>query len=127
MLSALAAGADRIVVVDTETTGVYPSDRIVETACVTLDLDGRVVDEFDTLVDPQRDVGPTWIHRVTPSMLSYPGPGATLQATATAVERRETLQCRSCGRHWSRPVSRGKKPELCQECTDTAKATTAPA
>jgi len=57
-------------VVDTETTGVYPSDRIVEIACVTVDLDGRIVDEFDTLVDPQRDVGPTWIHGVTATMLS---------------------------------------------------------
>jgi hypothetical protein len=48
------------------------------------------------------------------------GPGATPQATATAVERRETLQCPSCLQHWTRPVSRSKKLELCQDCTETA-------
>jgi DNA polymerase III epsilon subunit-like protein len=69
LLAHLAAGADRIVVVDTETTGVFPTDRVVEVAAVTLDLQGRVVDEWDTLVDPQRDVGPTFIHGVTASML----------------------------------------------------------
>lgn len=60
---------DRVVVVDTETTGVYNSDRVIEVATVTLDLDGRVIDEWDTLIDPGRDVGPTWIHAVTASML----------------------------------------------------------
>jgi DNA polymerase III subunit epsilon len=62
--------ADRIVVVDTETTGVFASDRVVEVALVTLDLDGRIIDEFDTLIDPQRDVGPTWIHGISASMLA---------------------------------------------------------
>lgn len=66
---AVAGAADRIAVVDTETTGVFPSDRILEVAIVTLDLDGRIVDEFDTLIDPQRDVGPTWVHGVTAGML----------------------------------------------------------
>lgn len=66
----VARGADRIVVVDTETTGVFPSDRIVEIACVTVDLGGHVIDEFDTLIDPQRDVGPTWIHGLAPAMLA---------------------------------------------------------
>ncbi len=70
-LSRFADVADRIAVVDTETTGVYPSDRIVEIAVVTLDLQGRVIDEWDTLVNPERDVGPTWIHGVTPSMLTH--------------------------------------------------------
>jgi DNA polymerase III subunit epsilon len=69
LLAHLAGGADRVVVVDTETTGVFPTDRVVEVAAVTLDLHGRVVDEWDTLVDPQRDVGPTFIHGVTASML----------------------------------------------------------
>jgi DNA polymerase III epsilon subunit-like protein len=31
---------------------------------------GSVIDEFDTLVNPARDVGPTWIHRITPSMVN---------------------------------------------------------
>jgi DNA polymerase III subunit epsilon len=67
--SGLAGVADRIVVIDTETTGVFPSDRVVEVALVTLDLDGQIIDEFDTLVDPRRDVGPTWLHGITASML----------------------------------------------------------
>ena len=69
-LAAVAGEADRIVVVDTETTGVFPSDRVVEVALVTLDLSGQIIDEFDTLIDPQRDVGPTWIHGITASMLA---------------------------------------------------------
>ncbi len=49
---------------------MHSNDRVVEIAVVTLDLQGRVIDEWDTLVNPQRDVGPTWIHGVTPSMLT---------------------------------------------------------
>ncbi len=69
-LSRFASVADRVAVVDTETTGLYSSDRVLEIAVVTLDLEGRVIDEWDTLIDPQRDVGPTWIHGVTASMLT---------------------------------------------------------
>ncbi|WP_253867108.1 3'-5' exonuclease [Mycobacterium asiaticum] len=56
--------------VDVETTGLYRSDRIVEIAIVTMDSTGRVIEEFDTLVNPLRDPGPTWIHGVTASMLT---------------------------------------------------------
>jgi DNA polymerase-3 subunit epsilon len=54
-----------VVVVDCETTGVYNSDRVVEIALVTLDLDGNVVECWDSLVRPGRDVGPTHIHGLT--------------------------------------------------------------
>lgn len=48
---------------DLETTGLSPrTDRVVEVAVVCLDLEGKVVSEFCTLVNPQRDVGPTRIH-----------------------------------------------------------------
>lgn len=48
---------------DLETTGLSPrTDRVVEVAVVRLDLNGAVVSEFCTLVNPQRDVGPTRIH-----------------------------------------------------------------
>lgn len=67
----LAAGdADRFVVLDTETTGVYPKDRVVEIALVTISLDGQVLDVFDTLVQPMRDVGAGHIHGITASMLT---------------------------------------------------------
>lgn len=58
-------------ILDTETTGLGASDRIVEIALVTYDAERRkVVDEFDTLVNPMRDIGPTNIHGLTPSMVS---------------------------------------------------------
>jgi DNA polymerase III subunit epsilon len=48
---------------DLETTGLSPrTDRVVEVAVVCLDVKGTVVSEFSTLVNPQRDVGPTRIH-----------------------------------------------------------------
>lgn len=68
-LADLVEGADRVVVVDTETTGVYASDRVVEVAIVTVALTGEVVDEWHSLIDPERDVGPTWLHGISPSML----------------------------------------------------------
>lgn len=70
MLRSLLGNGDRFVVVDVETTGVYNHDRVVEVAAVAVDRHGEIVDEWDTLVDPQRDVGPTHIHGVTATMVS---------------------------------------------------------
>ncbi len=50
MLNICGGGADRFVVVDTETTGVYPSDRLVEIALVTISLTGEILDIYDTMV-----------------------------------------------------------------------------
>ena len=61
---------DRLAVVDVETTGVFNRDRIVEVAAVTLSPQGRIVDEWDTLVNPEADVGPTHIHKISASMVS---------------------------------------------------------
>lgn len=55
-------------VVDVETTGFGGQDRVIEIAIVT--LDGKtleVLDEFDTLVNPSRDVGSTNIHGISAS------------------------------------------------------------
>ncbi|GIF08937.1 exonuclease domain-containing protein [Actinoplanes siamensis] len=54
-------------VVDLETTGRKTSwhDRVVEIAVVRLDESGRTVDEWCTLVNPDRDLGPQDIHRIT--------------------------------------------------------------
>ena len=60
----------RFVALDVETTGLYNSDRVVEIAAVTFQQDGRVIDEWDTLVNPGRDVGPTSLHGITASMVS---------------------------------------------------------
>lgn len=60
-----------ISVIDCETTGLGKSDRIVELAIVTLDAKTlETVDEFDTLLNPCRDVGKTSIHGITPSMVA---------------------------------------------------------
>ena len=61
-------GGSRIAVVDTETTGFSRRDRIVEFACVTI-ADGRIVDEYESLVQPDRDPGPVHVHGITPTML----------------------------------------------------------
>lgn len=57
----------RFAVLDCETTGIFPFryDRILEVAVVVARADGRIEDEFVTLVNPNRDVGPTSIHGIT--------------------------------------------------------------
>ncbi|HRY09595.1 MAG TPA: exonuclease domain-containing protein [Candidatus Nanopelagicales bacterium] len=54
-------------VVDVETTGLSPEhhDRIVEIGVVYVSHDGEIQDHWSTLVNPQRDVGPTRIHGIT--------------------------------------------------------------
>lgn len=54
-------------VVDVETTGFSPKlhDRVVEIAVVRIDRTGAVLGEYSTLVNPERDVGPTNIHGIT--------------------------------------------------------------
>ena len=57
------------VVIDTETTGLFKKDRIVEIACVVF-KGGKMLEEWSTLINPNRDLGPTHIHKITPSMVS---------------------------------------------------------
>ena len=58
-------------VVDLETTGFSPSEeRIVEVAVVVLDHRGVEQDAFCTLIDPERDPGPTHIHGISADMVS---------------------------------------------------------
>jgi len=54
-------------VVDIETTGFSPlvGDRVVEIGIVRVAGDGSTVDEYATLVNPLRDVGPTHVHGIT--------------------------------------------------------------
>lgn len=83
---------DRVVVLDCETTGVYTTDRVVEVAAVTLDLAGQVVDEWETLVNPCRDVGPTWLHGVTADMVAD-APTFDQIAEELAARVHESLVC----------------------------------
>lgn len=57
----------RIAVVDVETTGLNPylHHRVVEIAVVVIHHDGKIVHELATLVNPERDMGPTSIHGLT--------------------------------------------------------------
>lgn len=53
--------------IDLETTGFSPRqhDRIAEVAVVLTDAAGRVQDEWCTLVNPERDLGPQHVHGIS--------------------------------------------------------------
>jgi DNA polymerase III subunit epsilon len=53
-------------VIDTETTGLFPGghDRIAELAIVTMDRQGRIVDRWETLINPGRDLGKQSLHGI---------------------------------------------------------------
>lgn len=56
-------------VIDLETTGLHPNyhHRVVEIAIVTLTLDGILETQWTTLLNPDRDMGPTHIHGIMAS------------------------------------------------------------
>ncbi|TQK43682.1 DNA polymerase III epsilon subunit [Streptomyces sp. SLBN-118] len=56
-------------VVDVETTGLARDDRIISAAVYRLDALGDVEDHWYTLVNPERDPGPVWIHGLTSDVL----------------------------------------------------------
>ena len=58
-----------LAVIDVETTGLNPYryDRVIELAALVMGLDGEIVREFATLLNPERDIGPTSIHGLTAS------------------------------------------------------------
>lgn len=59
----------RLAVIAINVTGHGRFDRIVEMAAVIVD-GGSIVDEFDTMVHPLRDVTLSWEHGITASMAS---------------------------------------------------------
>jgi len=66
-----AAAPLEYAVVDVETTGLYPErhDRIVEIAVIRMDASAKRLDEFCSLVNPNRDTGPTHIHGITAGLV----------------------------------------------------------
>ena len=54
-------------VVEIATTGFSPraGDRIVEISIARVDAEGRIEDEYSTLLDPGRDVGPVFSHGIS--------------------------------------------------------------
>lgn len=53
-------------VIDTETTGLLPGfkHRVAEIAVIRVDADGAVTDQWCTLINPGRDLGPQAIHGI---------------------------------------------------------------
>ena len=73
----------RLIVFDCETTGFGKHDRIVEIAALTLDPETlEPTDEYDTLINPERDISNTGVHGITASMVeaapTFPEIAATL-------------------------------------------------
>jgi DNA polymerase-3 subunit epsilon len=67
-------GTTPIVVVDVETTGISPShhDRIIEIAIIRWKPDtGEIEDEYETLVNPKRDIGRADIHGIAAGELLH--------------------------------------------------------
>lgn len=60
-------------VIDVETTGlaVNHGDRIIEISIVEVDVQGRLGRVWTTLLNPDRDPGPTHIHGLLPADLSH--------------------------------------------------------
>ena len=59
----------RFAVIDTETTGFGKSDRLVEIAVVI--VEGReIVQEWETLINPDRDISNSHIHGITSELVS---------------------------------------------------------
>ncbi|MGI1659683.1 MAG: exonuclease domain-containing protein [Desulfitobacterium sp.] len=58
-------------VLDVETTGLFPEkyDRVIEVAIITLDDHGKIINEFETLINPDRDLGPTHVHKISAKMI----------------------------------------------------------
>lgn len=54
-------------IVDVETTGLDPErhHRIIEIAIIRINLSGTLADHYSTLVNPNRDLGPTHIHHIS--------------------------------------------------------------
>lgn len=72
-------------VIDLETTGFGKTDRIVEIGVVVIDpATGEIVDEFDTLLNPGRDIGATHVHGITATMVES---APTFEEIAGALTR----------------------------------------
>ncbi len=55
-------GTAQFAVIDVETTGFGRNDRVIEIGVVHVDADLNIEREWSSLVNPRRDVGPTWVH-----------------------------------------------------------------
>lgn len=83
----LSLSVGPIAVIDVETTGLFPfrHDRIVEVAAVTLGADGCIEHEFESLVNPVRDIGPSSIHGLNSEDVLYAPQFAEIAAALVDV------------------------------------------
>ena len=97
--SGTVGGGSRIAVIDLETTGFRPrSDRVVEIAVVTLSLpDLSICDEFDTLLNPERDIGAQHIHGISPDMVVGAPTFREVAATLAEHVHGAVLVCHNIG------------------------------
>lgn len=58
--------ASGFAVIDFETTGLFPGghDRVIEIAVVHVDPDGSITGQWETVINPGRDLGPQHIHQI---------------------------------------------------------------
>ncbi|WP_282938106.1 exonuclease domain-containing protein [Corynebacterium auriscanis] len=61
----------RYAVIDLETTGFSKSDRVIEIGVVLLDQAGNVERTWETIVQPNRDIPNSFVHKLTPSHLVH--------------------------------------------------------
>ncbi|MGV9308720.1 exonuclease domain-containing protein [Nonomuraea sp. NPDC003727] len=75
--------------IDVETTGLRPSwhDRIIEIGIVHTDPTGRVTAEWNTLVNPERDLGPQHIHGISASDIRHAPTFKDIAGTVVALLR----------------------------------------
>lgn len=60
---------NRLAIVDTETTGFGKTDRIVEIGIILID-EGKIVYEWESIINPLRDVSNSSIHGIDPEMFA---------------------------------------------------------
>src|SRR3954447_7577119 len=89
-------------VVDLETTGFHPSahHRVIELALIPVDADGSRGPTWSSLIDPQRDLGPTEVHgirgrdlRDAPSFIEVLGDVVDLLAGRVIVAHNARFDC----------------------------------
>ena len=60
---------ERFAIIDTETTGFGKTDRLVEVAVVLVE-GNEIIQEWETLINPERDISNSNIHGITSELVS---------------------------------------------------------
>ncbi|MBI2766253.1 MAG: hypothetical protein HYX53_10120 [Chloroflexi bacterium] len=89
VLHGRSLGEYQFAALDLETTGLFPQahDRVVEVGIVLFTLDGGIQDEYETLVNPSRDLGAQHIHGLSMADLAHAPPFADVSPDVVAALR----------------------------------------